>query len=251
MAVEIELKPDERVDDLLLYDLKIIQSEKFFCFSMDAVLLANFALLRKGDKVIDLGTGNGVIPLLLTIRRPAPEKIWGVEIQEQVAQMAEKSVVLNGLKEKITIIRGDIKEVPSFFAHGCMDVVITNPPYTPVGNGKFSPYDAKAVARHEILCSLEDVIKVSAFLLKYRGRMAMVHRPTRLTDIFLLMCKYGIEPKRLRLVYPRLGEKPNMVLVEGIRGGQRELVLEPPLIIYGAKGEYSEEMREIYYGSCQ
>lgn len=241
------LKPGERLDDLLSHNLKIIQSNEIFCFSLDAVLLADFATIHRGDKVADLGTGNGVIPLLLTTRQFCPRKIYGVEVQPQVADIARRSVEYNNLEGTIEILNYDLREVSNVLGKGKMDVVVSNPPYTPLKTGQASPFDAKAIARHEILCTLQDVVRAAAELLKFRGRFAIVHRPVRLTEILLLMCEYGIEPKRLRLIYPRPGEKPNVLLLEGIKGGQREIKVEPPFYIYDENGEYSREMQAVYY----
>lgn len=242
----MELKPGERLDDLLLHNLKIIQSQKVFCFSLDAVLLADFVSIHRGDKVADLGTGNGVIPLLLCTKKIRPAKVYGVEVQPAVADMARRSILYNGLEQEIEIINGDLREITDRLGSGRMDVVVSNPPYAPKNTGQINPGNAKAIARHEIMCTLEDVVRVSSRLLKFRGRLAMVHRPARLTELIVLMCRYGIEPKRLRLVYPRLGGKPNMLLLEGLKGGQRDLKIEPALHIYGEDGEYTPEIMRAY-----
>lgn len=242
----VELKPGERIDDLIRQDLKIIQNPASFCFSMDAVLLAHFATVRKGDKVVDLGTGSGVIPLLLTVRQKELQ-IKGLELQEEAAERAERSIWLNELQEKIQIIQGDLKRVTELLQVGQFDLVTCNPPYISPGHGLLNELDSITIARHEIMCTLEDVIREGSRLLSFKGRMALVHKPHRLVDILCLMRAHNLEPKRLRLVHPRPGRKPNMVLVEGLLGGGVELEVLDPLFIYGEDGEYTPELMRIYY----
>lgn len=242
----VELKPGERIDDLIRQDLKIIQNPASFCFSMDAVLLAHFATVKKDDRVVDLGTGSGVIPLLLTTRQKELQ-VTGLEIQKEAAERAVRSVRLNGLQEKIAIIPGDLKQAKELLPVGQFDLVTCNPPYISPGHGLLNELDSISIARHEIKCTLEDVIRAGSQLLAFKGRMAVVHKPHRLVDIMCLMRKYNLEPKRLRLVYPRPGRKPNMVLVEGLLGGRVELEVLDPLFIYGADGEYTPELLGIYY----
>lgn len=242
----VELRPEERIDDLIRQDLKIIQNPASFCFSMDAVLLAHFATVKKDDRVVDLGTGSGAIPLLLTTRQKEL-KITGLEIQEESAERALRSVRLNGLQEKIKIIQGDLKQVKELLPVGQFDLVTCNPPYISPGHGLVNELDSISIARHEIKCTLEDVIRAGSQLLSFKGRMALVHKPHRLVDIFCLMRQYNLEPKRLRPVYPRPGRKPNMVLIEGLLGGGVELEVLEPLFIYGEDGEYTPELLGIYY----
>jgi len=242
------LKEYERIDDLITQDLKIIQSEQAFRFGTDAVLLANFATIRKGDKVIDLGTGGGVIPLLVAAKTQARE-IWGLELQEQLAEMAKRSVALNNLEERVKIIQGDLRKVNEGFTAASFQVVISNPPYYPLDRGRqVNPNTTVAIAKHELEATLEDVVKGAAFLVNTNGRAAFVHRPYRLTDILTTMRQYALEPKRLRLVHPHLGSSPSLVLVEGIKRGKPGLEILPPLYIYDEKGEYTSELQEIYYG---
>ncbi len=246
LLAEMVLKTGERIDDLLRQELKIIQNPASFCFSMDAVLLANFATVKSNDNVIDLGTGSGVIPLLLASRQKRL-KVTGLELQAEVADRAQRSVQLNNLTETIKITQGDLKQVEELLPLGQADLVTCNPPYMSTGHGLLNELDSMAIARHEIKCTLEDVIRAGSKLLTFKGRMAVVHKPHRLVDIFYLMRQYKIEPKRLRLVYPRPGRKCNMVLVEGLLGGGVELEVLEPLFIYGADGQYTEELLSIYY----
>ena len=246
MAALIELREGERIDDLIREDLKIIQNPDYFCFSIDAVLLAHFATLSKEDTVVDLGTGTGVIPLLLT-SRAAGLQVQGLEIQPGVAEMAARSVVLNGLENHITIQAGDLRQVEGIFQPGGYDLVTANPPYQPVGKGRINPCEAKALARHELACNLAEVVKAGAFLLKSGGRLAMVHRSERLTELLTLMGANRVTPIRLRPVYARKGQKAGLILVEGIKGGKGDLEILPPLIIYEETGEYTEEIMSIYF----
>lgn len=242
----VELKPGERIDDLIRQDLKIIQNPASFCFSMDAVLLAHFATVRKNDRVVDLGTGSGVIPLLL-IDRQKELQITGLEIQGETAERANRSVRLNSLEGKIQIIQGDLNVVDELLPVGQFDLVTCNPPYISSGHGLLNELASISIARHEVMCTLEDVIRAGSRLLSFKGKMAVVHKPHRLVDIFCLMRQYNLEPKRLRLVHPRPGRKPNMVLVEGLLGGGVELEILEPLFIYGEDGEYTTELMSIYY----
>ena len=240
------LKEGERLDDLQRNDLRIIQNRNVFCFGMDAVLLSAFSQVREQEKVIDLGTGNGVIPLLLSARTKAGH-ITGLEIQQQSADMAQRSVLLNHLEDRIEIIRGDIREAEGIFPAASFDVVTSNPPYMTSQHGLLNPKSAKAIARHEICCSLEDVCRAAAFLLLSGGRFYMVHRPFRLAEIIRALSRYHLEPKRMRLVYPFADKEPNMVLIESVRGGRPRITVEKPLIIYEEPGKYTEEVRKLYY----
>ena len=235
----------ERLDDLGRRGYRIIQNPKRFCFGMDAVLLSAFAEVRAGESALDLGTGTGIIPILLEAKG-AGHRYVGLEIQEYMAQMAGRSVTGNGLSEKITIRRGDIKEASSLFGRASFDVVTCNPPYMNESHGLKNPMEAKAIARHEILCTLEDVIAQSAAVLRPGGRFYMVHRPRRLPEILRLMQGHKLEPKRLRFVHSFLESEANMVLVEGARGGRPYLKLDAPLIIYRAPGVYTDEVMRLY-----
>ncbi len=237
--------PHERVDDLQRNHYRIIQDPGRFCFGMDAVLLSGFANVKPGEHVLDLGTGTGIIPILLEAKTKG-EHFTGLEIQPESADMAERSVKLNGLTERINIVTGDIKEASSIFGASSFEVVTTNPPYMIGQHGISNPQDAKAIARHEILCDLDDILRESARLLKPQGRFYMVHRPFRLAEIFSKMIEYHIEPKRMKLVYPFVDKEPNMVLIEGLRGGRSRLTVEKPLIVYKEPGVYTDEIYDIY-----
>ena len=236
---------DERLDDLQIKGYKIIQHPDKFCFGMDAVLLSGFATVNEGERALDLGTGTGILPILLEAKN-AGEHYTGLEIQPESAEMARRSVLYNDLQDRIDIIEGDIKEASKIFGKASMEVVTSNPPYMTNHHGLKNPNDAKAIARHELLCSLDDVVRESAAVLKPKGRCYFVHRPSRLVEIFEAMRKYRIEPKRMRLVYPYVNKEPNMVLIEGVRGGRPQLTVESPLIVYDAPDKYTEEILEIY-----
>ena len=246
--MDVTLLPTERIDDLLTHNLKIIQSHEVFSFSMDAVLLARFVSvpIQKG-RIMDLCTGNGVIPLLLTTRTKA--SIAGMEIQPRLYDMALRNVVLNHLEEQISIQLGDLKEAPSPANNGQYDVVTCNPPYMHGNTGDRNQNEHFAIARHEITCTLEDVIRVCAHLTRSGGKVALVHRPSRLTEIIELMKKYKVEPKRVRFVHPKSAAEANMVLIEGIRDGKPSLKVSPPLIVYEEDGSYCKEIMDIYFGS--
>ncbi|MCM1040122.1 MAG: tRNA1(Val) (adenine(37)-N6)-methyltransferase [Roseburia sp.] len=242
---EIVLKENERIDDLQRNGYRIIQNPQRFCFGMDAVLLSGFARVKEGETVLDLGTGTGIIPILISAKTPAGH-LSGLEIQEESADMARRSVRLNGLEEKISIITGDIKETGSLFKAASFDVITSNPPYMTEKHGLTNPEDAKAVARHEILCTLEDVIAAAAYLLRPGGNFFMVHRPFRLAEIITLLRQYKLEPKRMQMVYPYVDKEPNMVLLEANRGGRPRMQVEKPLIIYKEPGVYMPEIYDIY-----
>lgn len=235
----------ERIDDLQINGYRLIQNPELFCFGMDAVLLASFSKAFEGDKVIDLCTGNGVIPILMEAKTKATD-FTGLEIQEVSATLARRSVELNGLNERISIVTGDLKDAVDIFGASTFDVVTVNPPYMNENHGLVNDYSPKAIARHELLCSLEDVIRVSAKLLKPGGNLFMVHRPHRLTDIFVLLREYRIEPKRIRMVHSFKDKEPSMVLIEANRGGKPNLRIDSPLVIYEKKDQYTKEILDIY-----
>ena len=242
---DIHLKENERIDDLERNGYRIIQDTERFCFGMDAVLLSGFARVKDGARVLDLGTGTGIIPILLEAKTGASH-LTGLEIQVDSADMARRSVRLNGLDEKIDIVTGDIKEAGSLFDAASFDVVTCNPPYMTDKHGLTNPSDAKAIARHEILCTLEDVIAQTAKLLKPGGNLYMVHRPFRLAEIMVLLHAYKLEPKRMQLVYPYVDKEPNMVLIEANRGGKPRLTVEKPLIVFREPNVYMPEIKDIY-----
>ena len=235
------LKPEERLDDLQVNGYEIIQHPGKFCFGMDAVLLANFARVKGNERALDLGTGTGIIPILLTAKTDGKNFV-GLEIQEESADMARRSVMHNHLEEQISIVTGDIKEAANIFGPVSFDVITTNPPYMIGNHGITNTSDTKAIARHEVLCTLDDILRESARVLKPKGRFYMVHRPFRLAEILSKMVNVGIEPKRMRFVHPFIDKEPNMVLIEGLRGGNSRLTVEPPLIVYKSPGVYSDEL---------
>ena len=243
--MNIELKPGERVDELQRNGYRIIQNENGFCFGMDAVLLSGFARVKKGEQALDLGTGTGIIPILLEAKTEG-EHFTGLEIQETSADMARRSVRLNDLDQKVSIVKGDIKEATDLFGKASFDVVTSNPPYMTGQHGLVNPDMPKAIARHEILCTLEDVISQASALLKENGRFYMVHRPFRLAEIMVMMSRYRLEPKRMKLVYPFADKEPNMVLIEGLKGGRPRITVEKPLIVYQKPGVYTDEIYDIY-----
>lgn len=241
----INLMDNERLDDLQRNNIKIIQKTDGFCFGMDAVLLSGFASAKAGERVLDLGTGTGIIPLLLSAKTEG-EHFTGLEIQENIAKMAKRSVALNHLEDKIEIVNGDIKEASRIFGAASFDVVTTNPPYMNDAHGLKNPTEMKAISRHEVLCSLEDVVRESAKVLKPGGRMYMVHRPHRLIEIINTMTKYRMEPKRMKMVHPFKEKEANMVLIEAVRGGGAWLKMEAPIVVYKEPGVYTDEIYSIY-----
>ena len=243
--MDVKLKEKERIDELQRNGYRIIQDPDRFCFGMDAVLLSGFASAKEGDKVLDLGTGTGIIPLLLSAKTKAAN-ISALEIQAESADMARRSVELNHLEDKINIVEGDIKQAGSIFGPASFEIVTCNPPYMIGQHGLTNPKEPKAIARHEILCTLEDVIGQTAKLLVPGGKFFLVHRPFRLAEIISGLCAHKLEPKRMQLVYPFVNKEPNMVLIEAVRGGKSRLTVEKPLIIYREPGVYTEEIYDIY-----
>lgn len=241
----ISLKEKERIDDLQRNGYRIIQNPEKFCFGMDAVLLSGFANAKETDRLLDLGTGTGIIPLLMEAKYKCRELI-GLEIQEESADMAARSVALNNLTEKIQIVTGDIKEADSLFASASFDCITCNPPYMIGQHGLQNPEGPKAIARHEVLCTFEDVARVTAKLLKPGGHFFLVHRPFRLPEIMTTLSQYKLEPKRMQLVYPYVDKEPNMVLLEAVRGGNPRMTVEKPLIVYKEPGVYMQDIYDVY-----
>ena len=236
---------NERIDDLMRDGLKLIQNTHIFCFGMDAVLLSTYARAGKKDRVLDMGTGNGIIPVLMQSKNPG-STYSALEIQEGSAQLARRNVELNHLEDRISVVKGDIKEASTIFGEASFNVVTSNPPYMNENHGIVNPESAKAIARHELLCSLEDVVREASKCLKVKGHMYMVHRPSRLVDIFTSMKNNHLEPKRIRLVYPHIDKPANMVLIEAVKGGRSQLIVEEPLIVYNSDGSYTEELLKMY-----
>lgn len=241
----IELKDEERLDDLQRNGYQIIQKKDGFCFGMDAVLLSGFAAVKPGEKAVDLGTGTGIIPILLEAKYEG-EHYTGLEIQDEVAEMAARSVALNHLEERVSIVKGDIKEASRLFGAASFDVVTSNPPYMNDAHGLKNPDLPKAIARHEVLCTLDDVAREAAKLLRPGGRFYMVHRPHRLIEIITALTKYKLEPKRMKMVHPFVDKEANMVLIEAVRGGKSMIKVEAPIVVYREPGVYTQEIYDIY-----
>lgn len=242
---EVQLKPGERIDDLQRNGYHIIQNPEKFCFGMDAVLLTGFARAQEKDVLLDIGTGTGIIPLLMSAKYGCAH-LTGLEIQEESADMARRSVAMNGLTDTIDIVTGDVKEADKIFKSASFDCITCNPPYMIGQHGLTNPDAPKAIARHEVLCTLEDVVRAVAKLLKPGGHFYMVHRPFRLVEIMTTLSQHKLEPKRMQLVYPYVDKEPNMVLVEAVRGGKPRMTVEKPLIIFESPGVYMPEIRDVY-----
>ena len=239
------IREDERLDELNRNGYKIIQHPNKFCFGIDAVLLAAFAEVRDMENVLDIGTGTGVIPILMEARYGG-NHYTGIEIQADVADMAERSVKYNDLSDVINIDNADVREALSTYSPGSFDVITTNPPYMTVNSGIINDNDTKAISRHEVCVTLEDIMRVSSSLLRDKGRFYMVHRPARLMEIMTVMKQYNLESKRLRMVHPYVDKDANMVLIEASRGGGSFMKVEKPLIVYNEDGQYTAEVRDIY-----
>ena len=244
--LELVLQEGERLDDLHRKGYRIIQNPRYFSFGMDAVLLSAFAKVHKNEKHMDFCCGNGIVPILLAAKC-AGASYCGMEIQEPLADMAMRSVALNGLEDKIRIIHGDIRKAAGILGHGTFDVITVNPPYMAAGSGFENEDSPMAIARHEIMCNLEDVAISAAKLLRFGGRLYMVHRPGRLADIVFTLRKHGLESKILRFVQSKIGEGPNTLLIMAAKGGKVHLNVEKPLIVYDEQGKYTQEVYEIYY----
>lgn len=237
-----------RLDDME-NGFHLYQDPSLFCFGIDAVLLAHFPKLMEGDRICDLGTGFAPVPHILAARardEGLQISVTGLEIGERAAAAARASVRYNRLKDVIRIDSGDLAQASEYYGKQAFSMVITNPPYMPAGSGRIGDDPEKAAARMELLCTLADVVREGAALLKESGRFVMVHRPFRLPEIFSLMREARLEPKRMRLVCPRIDAAPNMVLVEGVKGGRPHLICEAPLIVYGGDGRYTDEVLRIY-----
>lgn len=233
-----------RIDDLQINNLKLMQDTTLFCFGTDAVLLANFAKIKKDSVVLDIGTGNGIIPVLLTAKSYA-RKIYALEIQQKSFDLAIKNFELNSLQNIIEGVLGDINDV-SLFKNNFFDYITCNPPYKPAGSGIANPDDALKIARHEILCTLDGIVKNASRLLKPSGKLSMVHKPERLAELIYTYKKYGIEAKRIQMVYSNVGSSPCLVLLEGTKGGKPELKFEKPIFIYDENGNYTANIDRLY-----
>ena len=243
--MKVELRDKERIDDLQRNGYQIIQNREKFCFGMDAVLLTGFAHAREKDTMLDLGTGTGIIPLLMEAKYHCSH-LTGLEIQEESADMARRSVALNDLQDRIDIVTGDIKEADQIFPAASFDCITCNPPYMIGQHGLKNPSETKAIARHEILCTFADITAAAKKLLKNKGKLFLVHRTFRLSEILCQLSKDGVEPKRIRFVHPYIDKEPNIFLLEAVKGGKSRMTVEPPLIVYQKEGKYTEEIYKIY-----
>ncbi|MCR4655484.1 MAG: tRNA1(Val) (adenine(37)-N6)-methyltransferase [Lachnospiraceae bacterium] len=241
----IVLNEGERLDDLQINGLHIIQNKDRFCFGIDAVLLSGYAVVKKGETVLDIGTGTGVIPILLTAKTEGAH-FTGIEIQKDSAELAKRNAALNGLSGIVDIICGDIRDCRDILPSNSVNVITSNPPYMINRHGLTGESFEKAAARHEILCTFEDIARESKRILKEKGRIYLIHRPFRLADVFESLKKYSLEPKRLRMVQPYIDKEPSMVLIEAVKGGRPGLKVEKPLVIYKELNVYTQEVYEIY-----
>lgn len=244
--MDVELKENERIDDLEFKGLKIIQNEKGFCFGMDSVLLSDFAKnMKNNSTVLDLGTGTGIIPILLCGKTNL-KKVVGIEIQQDVANIAKRSSQLNNLQDRFEVVNTNIIDLKNIYEKQSFDVIVTNPPYKKENTGITNENEAKLISRHEITANLEDFISISKDLLKDKGEFYMVHRPERLVDILSLMRKYKIEPKILKFVSPNKNKEPNLILIKGIKNANSFLKVEKNLYVYNEDGKYTNEILKIY-----
>ena len=245
---DIPIKENERIDDLQYKDLKIIQETDGFCFGIDSILLSDFAKnIKKNSKVADLGTGTGIIGLLLCKKTNLAE-MTGIEIQEDVANMAERSIKLNNLEEKFRIINSNINEIfpKKLLEKNVFDVVVMNPPYKEVGTGEINENEKKLISRHEIKANLSDFIKTASGLMKDKGELYIVHKPERMPDIIQKLRENKIEPKELRVVYSNKNSEASLILIKAVKGGKKFLKIDRPLYIYNESGQYSDEIKQIY-----
>ncbi len=246
--MEIKLKENERIDDLEIKNMKIIQNKDGFCFGIDSVLLSDFAKeIKDNSKVVDLGTGTGILGILLCAKTNLKE-ILGVEIQEEVANMAQRSIELNNLKNRFKILNDNIKNIEknNINLRNNFDYVVTNPPYKKLNTGKINENEKKLISRHELTANLDDFIKTASFLLKDKGTLFMVHRPERLVDILEKMRKEKIEPKELKFIYPKINKEPNLILIKGVKNANPFLKIDKPLYVYNEDGNYTDDILKIY-----
>ncbi len=243
--MSVDLNKDETIEDLQCGGLMLIQKKDGFRFGLDSVLLANFVDIKEGDTVLDIGTGSGIISILIA-GKTAAKIIYGLEIQNEMVEMAQRNVVLNNLQDRIKIVQGDIKNGVEYFGPSYFNAIVVNPPYLIQGGGIMSCSNSKALSKNEIACTLEDIISVSGKLIVMGGQLAIVHKTKRLVDVLFLMRKYNIEPKYLRFIHSMPNQKPNIFLVKGIKGGRPYLNIDKPLYIFESQGVYSEEAKKIY-----
>lgn len=239
------MKEWERWDDLQLGGPGIYQDKRQFCFGIDAVLLADFSTARKGERVLDLCAGNGIISILLACKTQAAH-VTGLELSERNCALFQKSVERNEIRDRVTVMQGDVKQSRSLLAGAGYDLVVCNPPYMAAGSGLLNEKDEVTWARHEVRCTLEEVLDAAAWAVRPGGRVCMIHRPHRMEDLLFGLRQRKLEPKRFRPVYPKPGEQASMILVEALRGGNSGLVCLPPLMIYDEEGRYTHEIHTIY-----
>ncbi len=244
-SIDNFVKIDETIDDLQLKGIKVIQKKKSFRFGIDAVLLSNFSKVKNGNKVIDLCTGTGIIPFIIAGKTKA-EYIKGIEIQEDMVEMANRTVSYNELQERVEFINKDLKDIKFIKSLDKVDIVTVNPPYKVSGTGIINKNDKNTIARHEICCNLDNVMEASKILLKDKGKFFMVHRPERIADIMCSMRKFKIEPKLIKMVYPSYNKKPTMVLIEGQKNAGKFLKWDKPLYVYDENNQYTREVKDIY-----
>lgn len=242
--MKVELRPGERLDDLLIDGMKLIQRPDEFCFSIDAVLLAHFGSLKKGQRILELGSGTAVIPLLLTAL--GAKEVTGMELNPVMADIGRRNIQLNGKESSIQLIEGDYRQIESYITAGAYDLVYVNPPYREMGRGAKNEKEGICKACHEVTATLEDVLKAVRYSLKYRGRLRMIHLASRLSEILEQLHAFDLEPKRLQCIHGREDKASKLVLVEAVRGGHRGLTIEAPLLIYNQDGSYSETVKRWY-----
>ena len=244
--MEIEIKENERIDDLEYKDLKIIQNKNGFCFGIDSVLLSDFAKeVKDNSTALDLGTGTGILGILLCGKTKL-RKVTGIEVQAEIAEMAERSIKLNNLQDRFNIVNENIKNIPEILEKNSYDYIITNPPYKKINTGKTNDSKLKLISRHEVEASLEDFINVSYKMLKDKGTLFMVHRPDRLVDILYTLRKNKMEPKKIKFVYPKINKEANLVLIKAVKNGKEFLTIEKPLYVYNEDGSYTDDILKIY-----
>ena len=245
MGIEIPLRDDEKLDELFNGRLKIIQKVDGYRFSIDAILLAHYSSHLPARSIIDLGTGSGIIPLILARKNSAPT-VLGVEIQEELADMARRTMMLNELSGRVTILHEDLRSIRDSFSPASFDLVVSNPPYYPVTDGRINPTEQKAIARHEIMLSLEDLVACARYLLDPSGTLLIIFPAKRLTDLLVALYREGLQPRLLRIIYSQEKGEGKLVIVEACKGGNPELEIPPPFFVYGERGEYSSDMQNIY-----
>lgn len=247
METDSCIREDEKLDELFDGRIRIIQKKAGYRFSLDAILLAHFAAARPAASIIDLGTGSGIVPLILA-RKEETAKIVGVEVQPGLADMARRTIALNGLADRVSIVQDDMRELTRSYPPSSFDLVVSNPPYYPLDNGRINPDEEKAIARHEIKATVKDIIRVSNYLAASTGSVLIIFPAKRLIDVLTAFMASGLKPRALRIIYSQMSGEAKLVMVEGCKVGNPELEIAEPFIIYGADGEYSEEMKKIYDG---